>query len=250
MLPRVDLPEVLLEVFSWTGAAEAFTSITGGEARLADLPDQKLWRVDTKADYGPFSTAARGRIDLDRVRRHWEDILRVVASIHTGAVRAHDVIRMLSRDGHPTPLGEAIAHYGRIEKTLHVQRMVDDTGYRRDIKAQANLQEGRHALARRIFHGQRGELRQRYYEGMEDQLGALGLVLNAIVLFNTRYRDAAIAELRAGGYEVRDEDAARLSPFVRGHINMLGRYSFLAPDLAGALHPLRDPSEPDEEEIN
>ncbi len=38
MLPRVDLPEVLLEVFSWTGADQAFTSITGGEARLKDLP--------------------------------------------------------------------------------------------------------------------------------------------------------------------------------------------------------------------
>ncbi len=37
MLPRVDLPEVLLEVFAWTGADAAFTSITGGEARLANL---------------------------------------------------------------------------------------------------------------------------------------------------------------------------------------------------------------------
>ncbi|WP_340377463.1 Tn3 family transposase [Streptomyces sp. SS7] len=34
---RVDLPEVLLEVFSWTGADQAFASITGGEARLKDL---------------------------------------------------------------------------------------------------------------------------------------------------------------------------------------------------------------------
>jgi hypothetical protein len=37
LLPRVDLPEVLLEVFAWTGADAAFTSITGGETRLADL---------------------------------------------------------------------------------------------------------------------------------------------------------------------------------------------------------------------
>ncbi len=37
MLPRVDLPEVLLEVMSWTGADQAFTSVTGGEARLKDL---------------------------------------------------------------------------------------------------------------------------------------------------------------------------------------------------------------------
>jgi TnpA family transposase len=56
-----------------------------------------------------LNTAARGRIDLDRVRRHWEDILRVIASIYTGTVRAYDVVRMLQRDGNPTPLGEAIA---------------------------------------------------------------------------------------------------------------------------------------------
>ncbi|MEV8637866.1 hypothetical protein AB0395_40080 [Streptosporangium sp. NPDC051023] len=37
LLPRVDLPEVLLEVFAWTGADAAFTTITGGEVRLADL---------------------------------------------------------------------------------------------------------------------------------------------------------------------------------------------------------------------
>jgi hypothetical protein len=123
-----------------------------------------------------------------------------------------------------------------------VLRTADDVDYRKTMKGQGNLQEGRHSLGREIFHGKRGELRQRYYEGMEDQLGALGLMLNAIVLFNTRYLDAAIAELSAGGYEVRDEDAARLSPFVRHHINLLGRYSFLLPaDLAGRLRSLRDP---------
>jgi TnpA family transposase len=76
---------------------------------LADMPDQRSWRIDPAADYGPLNTAARGRIDLDRVRRHWEDILRVIASIYTGTVRAYDVVRMLQRDGNPTPLGEAIA---------------------------------------------------------------------------------------------------------------------------------------------
>ncbi|WP_245554520.1 transposase [Actinosynnema mirum] len=62
---------------------------------------------------------------------------------------------------------------------------------------------------------------------MEDRLCALGLGLNAIVLFTTRHLDAATTELRAGGHEVREEDAARLSPFVRHHVNLLGRYSFL-----------------------
>jgi TnpA family transposase len=211
--------------------------------QLADLPDQKMWRIDRTADYG----AARGRVDLARIERQWEDILRIIGSIHTGAVRAYDVIRMLSRDGRPTPLGDAIAHYGRIAKSLHILRLADEPGYRSQIKAQANLQEGRHALTRKIFHGKTGQLYQRYQDGMEDQIGALGLVLNAVVLFNTRYMDAAVNQLRADGFDVRDEDVARLSPFVRHHINLLGRYSFQLPELPGGLRPLRDKDATDDE---
>jgi hypothetical protein len=81
---------------------------------------------------------------------------------------------------------------------------------------------------------------------MEDQIGALGLVLNALVLFNTRYMDAAVTQLREDGFEVRDEDVARLPPFVRHHINMLGRCSFQLPDLPGGLRPLRAPDATDD----
>jgi hypothetical protein len=50
-------------------------------------------------------------------------------------------------------------------------------------------------------------------------------------------------QLRLEGYAVLDEDVARLSPLIHGHINMLGRYSFAVPDAVarGELRPLRDP---------
>jgi len=73
---------------------------------------------------------------------------------------------------------------------------------------------------------------------MEDQIGALGLVLDALVLFNTRYLDAAVTQLRADGFEVRDEDVSRLLPFVRHHINILG------PVLLPALRSARWPATP------
>jgi hypothetical protein len=76
---------------------------------------------------------------------------------------------------------------------------------------------------------------------------AVGLVLNALVLFDTRYMDAAVNQLRADGFDVRDEDVARLSPFVRHHIDMHGRYSFQPPDLPVGLRPLRDPEVPEDE---
>ena len=104
------------------------------------------------------------------------------------------------------------------------------------------------AVARTIFHGQRGELRQRYREGQEDQLGALGLVVNAVVLWNTRYLDAALAKVRASGAGVKPEDVKRLSPLLLGHINVLGRYEFILKKSIrqGKLRPLRDPNERDD----
>ena len=181
-----------------------------------------------------------------------EDILRVVASIYTGTVRAYDVVTMLQRDGHPTALGEAIASYGRIFKSLHILAYIDvDETYRRDIKGIRNLQEGRHALARKICHGKKGELFHRYERGLENQLGVLGLVLNCVVLWTTVYLDAAVRQLQAQGYPVRPEDMTRLSPFVSRHLGVHGAYSFLLPDLApGAIRDLRDPeaSEDDDDE--
>ena len=90
--------------------------------------------------------------------------------------------------------------------------MLDDETKRRGTLSQLNRGEGRHSLGRAVFHGKRGELRQRYREGQEDQLGALGLVVNMIVLWNTIYIEAALEQLRKEGFPIREEDAARLSP--------------------------------------
>jgi hypothetical protein len=62
---------------------------------------------------------------------------------------------------------------------------------------------------------------------MEDQLSALGLVLNCIVLWNTVYMDRAVAKLR--------------------HLGIDGHYSFHLPDLGGVHRPLRDPAAADDE---
>lgn len=47
------------------------------------------------------------------------------------------------------------------------------------------------------------------------------------------------------GYPVLEEDVARLSPLIYEHINMLGRYSFAAPEevARGELRPLRNPED-------
>lgn len=216
--------------------------------RLSDIGGQRFWRIDAEADYGELNAIARQRVSLGRIEKHWNDFLRLAGSLKLGRVPATGIMRTLQVGDRPTQLALALAEFGRIEKTLHTLNYIDDENRRRATLLQLNYGEGRHSLARDVFYGKRGELRQRYREGQEDQLGALGLVVNIIVLWNTIYIDAVLAQLRQEGYLVRDEDVARLSPFVhKRHINLLGRYSFAVPEAVsrGELRPLRNPDDPD-----
>ena len=208
--------------------------------RLADIGGTRFWRIDPHADYGELNVLARQRVNLDRVTPHWDDVLRLIGSLKLGLVPAMGIMRTLQVDERPTRLAQAIAEIGRIDKTIHTLNFIDDEARRRGTLLQLNLSEGRHSLARDVFHGKRGELFQRYREGQEDRLSALGLVVNMIVLWNTLYMDAVLEQLRLEGYPVRSEDEARLSPFGHEHINMLGRYSFSVPESVarGELRPL------------
>jgi hypothetical protein len=149
-------------------------------------------------------------------------------------------------------LAGALANIGRVAKSLFLLSYVDDEAYRRRILVQLNRHEKRHNVARKIFYGQRGEVRKRYQEGQEDQLGALGLVVNAVALWTSFYLDRAVEYLREQGEEVREEDLARVSPLVREHVHVLGCYQFTLEESVaqGGVRPLRDPAEIDGYELS
>ena len=110
-----------------------------------------------------------------------------------------------------------------MEKTLYLLAYVQDESYRRRILMQFNRGEGRYAVARAVFHGKKGELRQRYREGMKDRFGAIGLAISALILQNTRYLQQALEEHQATEGAPELGNVARLSPLLHEHVNMLGR---------------------------
>ena len=207
--------------------------------RLADAGESVFWRIDKDADYGILNELARSCANPQRIEQHWDDMMRIAGSLKLGTVQASELIRSLLKSDKPSSLAKAIIEAGRINKTLYLLNYIDDEDYRRRILTQLNRGEGRHSVARIICHGQRGEIRKRYREGQEDQLGALGLVTNAIVLWNTIYMNAARDYLEQQTILIKEEDEARLSPLQHGHINVLGHYSFTLSDLVmkGQLRP-------------
>lgn len=198
--------------------------------RLADAGEAVFWRVDKSANYGALDELARGCADLSKAENQWDEMMRTAGSLKLGTIHASELIRSLLKSSRPSGLAQAIMAVGRVNKTLYLLNYIDDEDYRRRILTQLNRGESRHAVARAICYGQRGEIRKRYREGQEDQLGALGLVTNAVVLWNTLYMQEALSWMRSNGEETRDEDIARLSPLMHGHINMLGHYTFTLSD--------------------
>lgn len=218
--------------------------------RLADVGEARFWRIEPTADYGALNRLARHRVRTDLIENNWDDMLRVAGSLKLGTLSASELMRTLQGGSNPSTLSKAIAELGRVAKTLYLLLYIDDETYRRRVLTQLNRGEGRHSLSRATFYGQKGEMRQRYREGQEDQLSALGLVVNVLVLWNTYYMDVALTHLREQGLVVKAEDVARLSPLNYSHINMLGRYRFALPESLqrGEMRPLRNPHDPSESE--
>jgi TnpA family transposase len=179
--------------------------------RLADAGASVFWRMDCDADYGPLNDIARGQSDAKKIEQQWDEMIRAAGSLKLGKVQASVLVRSLLKSERPSGLTQAIIEVGRINKTLYLLNYIDDEDYRRRILTQLNRGESRHAVARAVCHGQKGEIRKRYSDGQEDQLGALGLVTNAVVLWNTIYMQAALDHIRAQGEIFNDEDIARLS---------------------------------------
>jgi TnpA family transposase len=129
----------------------------------------------------------------------------------------------------PTGLARALAELGRIIKTLHMLGYIDSKEKRRRILTQLNRQEfpapaggyavhtldwigepqlrretgqepnkgeARNSLARAVFIHRLGEIRDRTYENQQHRASGLNLLVTAIILWNTRYLERAVAFLR------------------------------------------------------
>ena len=153
-------------------------------------------------------------------------------------------MRVLQVKERPTTIARALSELGRIVKTIHVLDYIDDPDRRRRILVQLNRQEFRHRLARRVCHGNRGELAAGYREGQEETLGTLGLLLNVIAFWNATYMQAVADALQVEKHPVDPTQFARVSPLTYRHINFLGRYAFTLPEAVarGELRPLRNPN--------
>lgn len=252
---RYVLDEILnneteLDVQEHTTDTAGFTEIVFGlfdllglkfSPRLRDIADQTLYRFDKLHKYNHLEPLVTGKIKKALIIKHWDDLLRLAASLKTGWSTASLLIGKLQSFPRKNDVARALQEYGKIKKTEFIVRYLLDNDFRRRINRQLNKGESLHSLRRFLFFAGEGNIRQRFPEEQQTQANSLNLVTNAIVLWNTVYLQAAIEQLKSEGVKIKDEDLNFISPARYAHINPYGRYYFNVEENLNrtGLRPLR-----------
>lgn len=173
---------------------------------------------------------------------HWDELLRLATSIRVGTVTASAMLRRLAAYPRQNGLALALRELGRIERTMFTLDWLRDPTLRRRANAGLNKGEARNALARAIFFNRLGEMRDRSFENQAYRASGLNLLVSAIILWNTRYLQAALEDLGQHGTDPRPELVRHVAPLGWEHIGLTGDYVWGTDSMpADGLRPLRRP---------
>ena len=150
-------------------------------------------------------------------------------------------MRQLASYPRQNGVAAALRELGRMERTLFTLDWIEDPELRRSTGQELNKGESRNSLARAVFIHRLGEIRDRTYENQQHRASGLNLVVSAIILWNTRYLERAVAIMRQTE-DVPDHLLAHLSPLAWEHVNLTGDYIWSAERVsenADGMRPLR-----------
>jgi len=209
--------------------------------RIRDLGETKLYIPKGKIAYDALKPMIGGPLNIKQIRLHWDEILRLAASIKQGTVTASLMLRKLGSYPRQNGLAVALRELGRIERTLFILDWLQNVELRRRVHAGLNKGEARNALARAVFFNRLGEIRDRSFEQQRYRASGLNLATAAIVLWNTVYLERAVNALRKRRSDLDETLLEYLSPLGWEHINLTGDYLWRsnARVSAGKYRPLR-----------
>lgn len=211
--------------------------------RLRDLADSKLYSIGRPNQFPKLEKLLRGQINIKIIQENYDDVLRLAHSIREGTVSASLIMEKLGSYARQNRLATALREMGRIEKTIFILDYLSSEAMRRRIHRGLNKGEAMNALARAIFFGKRGELRERALQDQLQRASALNIIINAISVWNTVYLTRA-TEFMRDNMQLNEELLKHISPLGWEHINFLGEYKFDIKQITAlkGLRPLKSPS--------
>jgi TnpA family transposase len=207
--------------------------------RIRDLPETRLYVAGDPATWPTLEPVIGGRLRETIISDSWPDIQRLVASIRVGSALPSHLVGKLAARPRQGGLARALHELGRLERTLFTLDLLRSPALRHEIQTGLNKGEAGNNLRKAVFFNRLGQIRDRAYESQQHRARGLNLLVAAIVLWNTRYLEAAIAALRGQGRVIPDALLAHVWPLHWEHINLTGDYTWTT-TATGEPAPLRN----------
>ena len=172
----------------------------------------------------PNQLATTGRLNERLIATHWDDILRLAASIRSGTTTASLMLSKLGSYSRRNGLANALRELGRAQRTLFTLEWLQSPALRKRVQIGLNKGEARNALSRAVYIHRNGEVRDCRPTAQANRASGLNLVVAAIALWNTVHLQRAVQQLRQQGEDVPDDLMQHVSPLAWEHIGLTGDY--------------------------
>ncbi|MBI1748607.1 MAG: Tn3 family transposase [Acidobacteria bacterium] len=216
------------DTHGYTEVVMATAALLGYELapRIKDIKDQTLYKIDRQQRYPNLDPILNGTVKPNLIRAAWDETVRVIASLENRIVSPSLVLNRLGSYARQNSVYQCLAEIGRVHKTVHILKTLDDEEYRRRMGRELNKGEASHDLSRFLCFGKEGVLRGREFGDQVHTFSSLSILHNAVVAWNMIHIAAIVADLRAEGHPIEDETLSHVTPLMRKHINPFGRYHF------------------------
>lgn len=229
----LNIEEHYTDTAGYTDQVFALTYLLGFRfaPRIRDLSDVKLFTLNKCDKFSNLDGILKGKINEKIIKDNYDEVLRLASSIKEGTVTSSLIISKLASYSRQNSLAVVLREIGKIEKTIFILDYISSEELRRKIQKGLNKGEAMNGLARAIFFGKQGELRERTMQNQLQKASALNLIINAINIWNTLYLEKAINYKESIGEYIDYNLIPHISPLGWEHINMLGEYTFNLNDL-------------------
>ena len=234
---QVDrIERVAVDTHGFTHFAMALAKLVGFDLcpRLAKLKKRKLYLprgLDVPEILRPCVAETVSR---RAIAGGWEGLLRLAASVKHGWYPATEALDRFGSAAAGDPIYEAGDALGKLLRTLYLCDYFGSPVFRNEILDLLNQGEAVHSLQRAVYSGMITAKHGRTTEELGAISGALALLANIVMAWNTRRFQLAVDEA-LGAYP--DEVLKSIAPIGHKRINLRGILTFdlsrLGPSLLG-----------------
>ncbi|MBS2132233.1 Tn3 family transposase (plasmid) [Burkholderia thailandensis] len=222
------LLRLAVDTHGYTSVGMAVANLLGFDLcpRLRDLGERKLCVQRGLASPEGLAAIVAPEISFKAIREGWDELVRLVASVHSGRVSAVVALQRFGSAAQGDPVYRAADQLGKLLRTLFLCDYFSNVEFRRELHTLLNRGESVHQLQRAIYTGRVAPERGRRRDEMIAISGSLTLLTNLVIAWNTQRMQATVDRWRKTGHEVSDDWLRRMGPAHFAHVNFRGTLSF------------------------